>query len=157
MKVNLVAFVCFCIFDKGLEGMFSLVQGGKKGLVKQVRGISYLPKQRKKKKKKKFGVYWGCDVDLLLYACTIFEIRSSPIIFKQSATCHYHMQNKTNRMTSHSRGSLSLTHSLSHTATKSHKHNTVGTPCQLQEQQHYTLPSASLLRSHHSHHQIPNN
>ena len=72
--VNLVAFVGFCIFDNGLEGMFSLVQEGKKGLVKQVRGISYLPP--KKKKKNQLGVNWGCDVDLLLYACTIFEIQS---------------------------------------------------------------------------------
>lgn len=56
VKVNLVAFVCFCIFDKGLEGMFSLVQGGKKGLVKQVRGISYLPKKRKKEKKEVWGL-----------------------------------------------------------------------------------------------------
>lgn len=54
--------------------MFSLVQEGKKGLVKQVRGISYLPP--KKKKKNQLGVNWGCDVDLLLYACTIFEIQS---------------------------------------------------------------------------------
>lgn len=50
VKVNLVAFVCFCIFDNGLEGMFSLVQEGKRGLVKQVRGISYLPPQKKKTK-----------------------------------------------------------------------------------------------------------
>ena len=75
VKVNLVAFVCFCIFDNGLEGMFSLVQEGKRGLVKQVRGISYLHPQ-KKKKQNKLGVNWGCDVDLLLYACTIFEIQS---------------------------------------------------------------------------------